>query len=98
MSYVYIEVQCPCCDHIFMWNKTGGGLKLSGYKLRTTGETLEEAKCPKCGLEVLVLDHILEGIDVDDDRVEKTGDKFVKYHYEFIHCRPSFWTLEYHQI
>ena len=72
MSYQFREVKCPWCDHVFMWNKDGReGLIFHHYKLKETGEFLEEAKCPKCASKMIVLEHILEGIDFDDERVEK---------------------------
>ncbi len=71
MAYEYREVKCPWCNHIFMWNKNGHeGLILHEYRLKETKEFVEEATCPKCGEKMLVLEHILEGIDVDDERVE----------------------------
>ena len=30
-------------------------------------------KCPKCEMKMLVLDKILEGIDINDDRIEQIG-------------------------
>ena len=83
MSYVYREVQCTWCDHIFMWNKHGReGLILHIYRLKETGKDVDTAKCPKCGSEIIVLDHVLKGIDVDDDRVEKKDGVFDGYIYE----------------
>lgn len=72
MSYQFREVKCPWCDHVFMWNKDGReGLIFHHYKLKETGEFLEEAKCPKCDSKMIVLEHVLEGIDFDDERIEK---------------------------
>ena len=56
MTYEYREVQCPWCDHIFMWNKHGReGLILHIYSLKETGEDIDTAKCPKCESEIIVL-------------------------------------------
>ena len=74
MRYEYREVKCPWCGHIFMWEKHGAHDLESSiflYTLKTTGEEFVEAKCPSCERRMLVLDHILEGIDNDDDRFEK---------------------------
>ncbi len=72
MSYKYREVKCPSCDHVFMWIRNNGdGLLLRWYQLKSTGEPVEEAKCPKCGMKMLVLEHILTGIDINDDRIER---------------------------
>ena len=71
MSYKYREVKCPWCDHVFMWNKNSGeGILIHWYRLKSTGEPVEEAKCPKCGIEMVVLEHVFAGIDKDDDRFE----------------------------
>ena len=74
MPYEYREVKCPWCDQIFMWNKTGGeGLLVYEYRLKSTGEYVARAKCPSCEMDMIVLDHILAGIAVDDDRLERIG-------------------------
>lgn len=74
MAYEYRNVKCPWCDHVFMWNKNcHEGLVLHEYKLKSTGERVEKAKCPKCEMEMVVLEHVLTGIDVDDDRIQTTG-------------------------
>ena len=71
MHYEYREVKCPWCDHVFMWRKNGReGVILYMYRLKSTGEYLEMATCPKCEMNMLVMDCVLEGIDVDDDRIE----------------------------
>ena len=72
MAYKYREVKCPWCDHVFMWNKNSGeGLIFHWYRLKETEEFVEEAKCPKCGEEMIVLENIFTGIDKDDDRIER---------------------------
>lgn len=74
MAYEYREVKCPWCEHIFMWNKDGReGLIKHEYMLKETGKFVEQAKCPKCAMDMIVLEHILEGIDKKDDRIEKIG-------------------------
>ena len=74
MKYEYREVKCPWCEHIFMWNKNGRENHiLCLYKLKETGQYIEEAKCPKCNKKILVLDDVLEGIDIDDNRIEHIG-------------------------
>lgn len=71
-KYEYRKVQCPWCDHIFMFRKNGGeGLIFHEYRLKSTGEYLEKTMCPLCEMEMVILDHILTGIDLDDDRIEK---------------------------
>lgn len=71
MKYKYREVKCPWCDHVFMWDKNSGEeILLHWYRLKSTGESVEEAKCPQCGKKMIVLEHVLTGIDIDDDRIE----------------------------
>ena len=71
--YKYREVICPWCDHRFMWNRTGNEFPLHRIRLKETGESLDDTECPKCGSEVVVLDHVMEGLDVDDARIEVAG-------------------------
>ena len=74
MPYNYREVKCPWCDHVFIWNKDGGeGLKIHEYKLKSSDEFVEKAKCPGCEMEMIVLEHTLTGIDLDDSRIIKIG-------------------------
>lgn len=74
MSYKFREVKCPECEHIFMWNKDGEErLAIYEYRIKATGERVEKAKCPCCGKYMLVMEHVLLGIEVDDERFEKIG-------------------------
>jgi len=74
MAYEYREVKCPWCDHVFMWCKNAfEGLIIHEYRLKETKELVGKAKCPNCSMEMVVLDHLLEGVDVKDDRVEAVG-------------------------
>lgn len=43
------------------------------YRLKESGRPATKAKCPKCSGNMLVLEHILEEIDINDNRIEKTG-------------------------
>lgn len=72
--YEYREVKCPWCGHIFMWEKHGTHAMESSfyvYLLKSTHEAVGEAVCPSCEIKMLVLEHVLEGIDPDDERFEK---------------------------
>lgn len=74
MTYKYREVKCPWCDHIFMWNADGReGLIIHEYRLKEEGKLAPKAKCPQCSEDMLIMEHILEGIDTNDDRIEKIG-------------------------
>ena len=71
MAYRYREVKCPWCDHTFMWNRDGReGIIIPEYRLKENGEYVEKVRCPKCNMDMIVLEHILEGIDIQDERVE----------------------------
>ena len=51
---------CPWCDHVFMWNENcGEGLILHEYRFKETGKLVEKAKCPKCSMDMVVLEHVL---------------------------------------
>lgn len=70
MAYGYRDVKCPWCGHVFTWNQRGDNTAFTQeYRLKETKEPLEEVKCPKCEMEMLVQDHVLEGIDTEDERV-----------------------------
>ncbi len=74
MKYVYRKVKCPWCNHIFMWKKQDGeGCFIEDYIFRPTGEIAEKAKCPKCSENMLVVDDILTGLDMDDSRIVLNG-------------------------
>lgn len=71
MAYRYREVKCLWCNHIFMWRNDGRkSHPTSEYRIKETGESVETAKCPKCDADMFVMEHILEGIDANDDRIE----------------------------
>ncbi len=67
----YREVKCPWCKHIFMWLKGSGDGSYYVYYNKMTKEHMETAKCPDCGKPMIVLDHVLVGVDTDDDSFEK---------------------------
>ena len=69
----YRNVQCPYCDHVFMFHKDPGewGFGRYPYRMKDTGEPLWNAVCPKCGEELLVKEHELLAMDSNDERVEK---------------------------
>lgn len=74
MTYKYREVKCPWCDHTFMWSADSReGLIIHEYRLKESGQFVEKTKRPKCSEDMLVLEHILEGIDTNDNRIEKIG-------------------------
>lgn len=57
-----------------MWQKNGIEYQ-SEYLLENTDELLGIAKCPKCGTDMLVIPHVLEGISKDSSGIVKMGIK-----------------------
>lgn len=72
MGNTFREVQCFKCGHIFMWQKNGIEYQ-SEYLLENTDELLGIAECPKCGTDMLVIPHVLEGISKDSSGIVKMG-------------------------
>ena len=70
MGNTFREVKCYKCGHIFMWQKDG-----IEYRLESTSELLGIAVCPKCGTDMLVIPHVLEGISKDSSGIVKMGIK-----------------------
>ena len=57
-----------------MWGKNRGeGLIIHMYRLKETKEYVGAAKCPKCEEMMIVLPHVFEGIDINDERIETIG-------------------------
>ena len=74
MSYKYREVKCPWCDHVFMWQKNSQErLIIYEYRRKTTGGYIEKAKCPKCGMDMLVSDDSFVGLEMNDEQIEIIG-------------------------
>ena len=68
MEYKYREVICPYCQHRFMFSNNREGLScrlcLCQYVSKDPNvpkEYVQSADCPKCGKEMFVREHILEG-------------------------------------
>lgn len=55
-----------------MWQKNGIEYQ-SEYLLENTDELLGIAECPKCGTDMLVIPHVLEGISKDSSGIVKMG-------------------------
>lgn len=68
MGNTFREVKCYKCGHIFMWQKNGIEYQ-SEYSLENTDELLGIAECPKCGTDMLVIPHVLEGISKDSSGI-----------------------------
>ena len=50
------------------WSYTGPSHCI--FRRKGTDEELESTVCPKCGLEMVVLSDVLEGIDIRDENIE----------------------------
>ena len=69
---IYRQVECPSCGHIFMWKKEPVfiGNSYCMYRRKGYKEELENAICPDCGLEMIVPDGVLKGIDIRSENIE----------------------------
>lgn len=72
MGNTFREVKCYKCGHIFMWQKDGIEYQ-SEYRLESTSELMGIAACPKCGTDMLVIPHVLEGISKDSNGIMESG-------------------------
>ncbi|MCR5331653.1 MAG: hypothetical protein K6E62_10800 [Lachnospiraceae bacterium] len=45
------------------------------YRLKENKKYVGNTTCPKCSMEVIVLEHVFEGISVDDDRIEMAAER-----------------------
>lgn len=68
--YKYRQVQCPKCDHIFMWLEGPTGTSYCLYRRKGENEELHNTTCPKCNLEMVVPSNSIKGIDINDSSVE----------------------------
>lgn len=76
MSYIFREVKCPWCNHVFMWQKTAEeGPITHEYRIKTTGKYIEKTKCPLCEIDMLVSDHSYVGLDMNGEQVEVLEDE-----------------------
>ncbi len=72
--YKYREVECPYCNHVFMWiNGESIPNKTIEYRIEGCDAILEDAICPECGRTCLIMPGILAGLREDDSRVRKFG-------------------------
>ena len=70
--YKWRQVKCPLCEHIFMWREESyTGSSSDVYKRKGIDEELESACCPKCNFEMVVAGVLLEGLDIQDEEIER---------------------------
>ena len=73
--YKFRKVQCPLCEHIFMWWEHGGdGF---AYNRKNVNEKLRSTLCPKCDFSMVVLPNTLIGADPDDPMIEKIAAMWI---------------------
>ena len=68
--YRFRQVKCPNCKHIFMWLNEPTGTSYCLFRRKGVEEELFSTTCPKCNLEMVVLDDVLEGIDIAGEAIE----------------------------
>ena len=68
--YHFIEIKCPKCSHQFVWLKGENNTGPNWYRRKGYDEYLDSAICPKCALEMIVLNNSHVGIDIDDESIE----------------------------
>ena len=73
MAYRFREVICPYCQHQFMLRKNEGGMKIYNYFDKKTGRKMYSTMCPQCKEHLYAIEHVLEGIKKDDERVLEKG-------------------------
>ena len=65
------QIQCPACDHIFMWIEYADlPTSYNVYKRKNRDEELGSTHCPKCNCEMIAPDNSTVGISVGDENVE----------------------------
>ena len=68
------QIQCPVCDHAFMWIEYADlPPSYNMYKRNDVEEELRSTHCPKCHCEMIVPDNSRVGISVNDENVELIG-------------------------
>ncbi len=69
------EVQCPRCEHIFMWLQNADTLNKSYviYRVKGMQEDFTTTFFPKCSCEMVISNSLLTGIDIENEMVEKVA-------------------------
>ena len=69
MSYKCREVICPFCKHKFMWMNGAENIVTVEYYLKENGERLDSASCPKCHNKMIIMENVLEGVTLSDEKI-----------------------------
>ena len=68
------QVQCPKCNHTFMWIEYADlPSSYNVYRRKGVDEELGSTHCPKCNCEMIIPSDIKSGISIEDDAVELVG-------------------------
>ena len=68
--YKFRQVKCPKCKHTFMWLDQPNGVSYCLYRRKGVEEELISTTCPKCNLEMVVPEDVLDGIAINDEAIE----------------------------
>ena len=72
--YQYRRVQCPQCEHIFMWIEYADlPSSYCVYKRKNVDEELGSTHCPKCNCEMIAPSDLTTGISIENQNVELIG-------------------------
>lgn len=72
--YSFYELRCPACKNRFVYMKgTYKGPIYKVYKRKGHKEALESTNCPKCNIEVAIIEDSLAAIDIRDESIELAG-------------------------
>ena len=72
--YKYRQVQCPLCNHIFMWIEHADlPTSYNVYGRKGMDEGLGSTHCPKCNCEMIVPSDVTIGVSIEDENVELIG-------------------------
>lgn len=68
------QIQCPRCEHIFMWFEHADlPLSYNVYGRKGVDEELGSTYCPKCNCEMIAPSELTTGIPVENESVELRG-------------------------
>ena len=72
--YNYRQVECPQCNHNFMWiEDMHFSPPYSIYRRKGQDEMLLSTRCPKCNCKMIIPIDSLKGMCIDDENIEEIG-------------------------
>lgn len=69
--YQFREVECPNCNHVFVWLNGPSGNRYRLYRRKGVEEELFSTVCPCCSLEIVIPSDLHTGIDIQDEAIEQ---------------------------